>query len=103
MHEIGHSLGFYHEQSRPDRDRYVTIVWKNIEEKMKFNFNKMSKSKSDITTPYDLKSMMHYGSTSFGNGKTTIITKDLSKKNLIGQRTGFSVLDRKQLNQRYCA
>jgi hypothetical protein len=38
MHEMLHAIGFYHEQSRPDRDQNVKINYNNIAAGHKKNF-----------------------------------------------------------------
>ncbi|XP_065648147.1 low choriolytic enzyme isoform X2 [Hydra vulgaris] len=102
LHEIGHSIGLYHEQSRPDRDDHVTIVWNNIQSDMRFNFDKFDRNRiNSLGFPYDYESMMHYDQTAFGSGRVTIRTKDPSKQNLIGNRQGFSEIDKQQINAMY--
>uniref|UniRef100_A0A8B9RKP8 Metalloendopeptidase n=1 Tax=Astyanax mexicanus TaxID=7994 RepID=A0A8B9RKP8_ASTMX len=71
QHELNHALGFYHEHTRSDRDRYVTINWQNIDPTMQYNFNK--ENTNNLNTPYDYSSVMHYGKTAFTiNGLNTI-------------------------------
>ena len=59
-HELGHALGFIHEQSRPDRDGNVTIKTENIKEDHIHNFQKDNTLNSHGIS-YDYGSVMHYG------------------------------------------
>jgi len=107
IHELGHALGMFHEQSRPDRDEHVKINWQNIEKDMEFNFKKQKSSNIDsLGTVYDYASVMHYGQTAFGikqNNKRliTIETIDSSKQSTIGNRIGLSPVDVLQINKLY--
>ncbi|XP_057297022.1 blastula protease 10-like [Hydractinia symbiolongicarpus] len=106
MHEMGHSLGFFHEQSRPDRDQYVKILYENIDPNAAFNFNKYNTDRIDsLDTAYDYKSMMHYGGKYFTTdwNKLTIQTLDPAMQDEIGQRNGFSNGDILQFNKMYCS
>jgi hypothetical protein len=72
-HEIGHSLGFQHEQSREDRDNFVKIVWDNIQDGREDNFDKATGSANTDLGPYDFGSIMHYPLDGFSkNGQNTI-------------------------------
>ena len=42
LHELGHAIGFWHEQSRPDRDDHVTFVEDNVNWLERFNFRIVS-------------------------------------------------------------
>ena len=64
MHELGHTVGFHHEQVRPDRDDYVSIRLENVRPDQQFNFEQRSTSEiDDHRVPYDYLSVMHYGPT----------------------------------------
>ncbi|KAM8953256.1 astacin-like metalloendopeptidase [Pelodytes ibericus] len=99
QHEIMHSLGFFHEHNRSDRDNYVNIMWQYINYDNQGNF--LKDDTNNLGLPYDYSSVMHYYSTVFSNtsGKATIVTIPDPKP--IGQRLGMSRLDVRKINTHY--
>uniref|UniRef100_A0A8C5QX77 Metalloendopeptidase n=1 Tax=Leptobrachium leishanense TaxID=445787 RepID=A0A8C5QX77_9ANUR len=100
QHEIQHALGFYHEQSRSDRDDYIDIKWEYIEEGDWSNFEKLDTENMGLS--YDYSSVMHYGKYAYTNtsGKMTLLPKPDPTVE-IGQRYGLSSLDIARVSKLY--
>ncbi|MCA9949159.1 MAG: M12 family metallopeptidase [Anaerolineales bacterium] len=107
VHELMHALGFWHEQSRPDRDHYIEINPDNIDPDNLHNFQirsavdvypKRDYGLSDADT-YDFDSVMHYGQCAFAvsacppNTTITVSPPNQAWQNQIGQRVRLSDLD----------
>ena len=54
-----HSIGFFHEHTRPDRDQYVEVHEHCIRAGLKNNFKIQPKAET-YGIPYDGRSIMHY-------------------------------------------
>ena len=94
IHEIGHTVGLWHEQSREDRDTFVQIVWANIDPSMQHNFTQHVADGDDLGA-YDFGSIMHYPANAFSvNGQNTILPRQALPAGIVmGQRTGLSAGD----------
>ncbi|KAH0623066.1 hypothetical protein JD844_030984, partial [Phrynosoma platyrhinos] len=59
LHEFMHVLGFWHEHSRADRDKYISISWNEILTGFEMNF--LKSWNTNMLGDYDYSSVMHYG------------------------------------------
>jgi hypothetical protein len=77
-HELLHTMGFIHEQSRSDRDKYVEILWPNIVPELKDQFDLLPEDFLGPAkdTAFDYHSIMLYDATAFSkHGQPTLRSK----------------------------
>lgn len=92
IHEMLHAMGSHHEQSRSDRDNYVTMHWDNI--RGGTGNNNMAKANTFDNNPYDAESAMQYSLYSFStNGRKTISFKDQRLEFLADSANGLEFYD----------
>ena len=103
-------LGWWHEQSRPDRDQYIKVHWDNIDESMHSQF-RVCQGCSDQGSAYDTTSVMQYATWAFQKSPdkpsmTKIGCPDdevwPSKECRLGQYDGMNESDLFEINKLYC-
>ncbi|CAD5218418.1 unnamed protein product [Bursaphelenchus okinawaensis] len=101
-HEIAHTLGFFHSQSRYDRDGFVNIVYSNLSPSMASQFSKQTEStNNNYGVEYDYGSVMHYADTDSSKGVVTMLAKDKIYQHTMGNNVGPSFADLLAMNIYY--
>lgn len=91
IHEIGHAVGLFHEQSRTDRDNTITVITNCIQANALSQFNKFGSEGMNLG-PYDISSIMQYDSFAFLDTSKAGCTATMTRKD--GSTFGrTSVLD----------
>ncbi|XP_037281057.2 protein SpAN [Rhipicephalus microplus] len=102
VHEIGHAIGFIHEQSRADRDRYVVVKYANILKGEHSQFDPDQRGR-EYGAVYDYTSVMHYSPTAFAvsPGVKTLSPVNPLLAPLIRRRDELTFRDRRKANFLY--
>ncbi|KAI1728499.1 astacin (Peptidase family m12A) domain-containing protein [Ditylenchus destructor] len=103
-HEIAHALGFFHAQSRYDRDSFVSFKAQNVESGFEDQFDKeMPDSNDNYGVTYDYGSVMHYSDSAFAKyeKRPVLVASEPHNQNTMGQRMQPSFSDVLVMNRHY--
>ncbi len=85
VHELGHTVGLWHEHSRADRDAWIAVNYANVSEGEAYDFAKLDAA-AEQTGLYDYCSVMHYNTYAFS--KNRLPTLQLLKPVHCAQKVG---------------
>ncbi|CAI4231934.1 unnamed protein product [Auanema sp. JU1783] len=101
-HEVMHAIGIEHEHQRPDRDKYIRVVYENVDMRQIANFDKLAENGVEYTDKYDYQSIMHYDGFAFGkvmHGQRLVTMLPLARNVRLDDNMKLSFLDIKKLNR----
>ncbi|GFQ90703.1 astacin-like metalloprotease toxin 1 [Trichonephila clavata] len=103
VHELGHALGFFHEQNRSDRDDYLIIYWDNIRKGLEDQFTKLQPHRNILMDTFDYNSVMLYGNTAFSKDNKSITMEAKTGVRLYEtyDKPGLSASDVKRVRKMY--
>lgn len=103
MHEIMHAIGFIHEQSRPDRDHFIEILWQNIEEKYQPQFAMVPDLllEAERNSPFNYHSIMLYEPNNFTIRPDLMAIRSVGAEQVSPVLEGLSEGDLTRINQVY--
>ncbi|KAI1714513.1 astacin (Peptidase family m12A) domain-containing protein [Ditylenchus destructor] len=97
IHELMHSVGFYHEHERWDRDNFISILWPNIDREAYDQFGRV-----DLTESSYYGQQYDYNSSNFSkNGRETLVAKQPGMTAVIGSALDFSQTDLSKIQRMY--
>lgn len=105
MHEIMHALGFVHEHSRLDRDKYLDVLWENIKEDFFPQFNivpdQLVHNYTGAVFNFDPESIMLYPPNAFAKAQGLMTLKSKGRVEVNPSVNELSRMDKERLYYLY--